>query len=377
MPLKESYVIWNNKGGVGKPTLTFHIATQYAMQHQAENGAPVNVLVIDLCPQANVSMALLSSSELYGSAHLSTLYRNGKTISHYLKKSTQRGPTIEVKEFITRVSEYNPQVPANLFLLCGDMKLELVGRHLEYLRRGFDAPDDSPWLINTCSVRSFIEGSEGLVDGVSQGDVEWVVFIDTNPAFSVYTEIALAAAKKLIIPINSDDFSVEALRAMLDLVYGIHPEQDQEEQNQNFEAYRQYMFCSKATRYNLRLPKINLLVNNRVKMYNTRAIAAFCAMGKQNLKVLFEAYMQNQAHKQCFSACERQINDEDAFAKQYFIDLHDFHSTAIISLHIGCPLSVLKGMKGKAKISEEFEAKIDGSSLATYITTLEALIQKL
>lgn len=61
MPLKESYVIWNNKGGVGKTTLTFHIATEYAKQHQTENGAPVNVLVIDLCPQANVSMALLSS----------------------------------------------------------------------------------------------------------------------------------------------------------------------------------------------------------------------------------------------------------------------------------------------------------------------------
>ena len=284
MPLKESYVIWNNKGGVGKTTLTFHIATEYAKRHQTENGAPVNVLVIDLCPQANVSMALLSSPKLYGSAHLSTLYRNGKTISHYLKKSTQRGPTIEVKEFITRVSEYNPQVPANLFLLCGDMKLELVGRHLEYLRRGFDAPDDSPWLNNTCSVRSFIEGSKGLVDGVSQSDVEWVVFVDTNPAFSVYTEIALAAARKLIIPINSDDFSVEAVRAMLDLVYGIRPQQCKEEQDQYFAAYRQYMFSSKATSYHLRLPKIHLLVNNRVTVYGTRAATAFRLWAKKTSK---------------------------------------------------------------------------------------------
>ena len=284
MPLKESYVIWNNKGGVGKTTLTFHIATEYAKRHQAENGTPVNVLVIDLCPQANVSMALLSSPELYGSAHLSTLYRNGKTISHYLKKSTQRGPTIEAKKFVTRVSEYNPQVPANLFLLCGDMKLELVGRHLEYLRRGFDAPDDSPWLNYTRSVQSFIEGSEGLVDGVSQGDAEWVVFIDTNPAFSVYTEIALAVARRLIIPINSDDFSVEAVRAMLDLVYGIHPQQGQEEHDEYFEAYRQYMFSSKATSYHLRLPKIHLLVNNRVTVYGTRTATAFRLWAKKTSK---------------------------------------------------------------------------------------------
>ena len=32
------------------------------------------------------------------------------------------------------------------------------------------------------------------------------VFIDTNPAFSVYTECAVAAADRLLIPINSDDF---------------------------------------------------------------------------------------------------------------------------------------------------------------------------
>ena len=57
MPLKDSYVIWNNKGGVGKTTLTFHLATHYAMRNPDRK-----VLVIDLCPQANVSMALLGSS---------------------------------------------------------------------------------------------------------------------------------------------------------------------------------------------------------------------------------------------------------------------------------------------------------------------------
>lgn len=376
MPLKESYVIWNNKGGVGKTTLTFHIATEYAKRHQAENGTPVNVLVIDLCPQANVSMALLSSPELYGSAHLSTLYRNGKTISHYLKKSTQRGPTIEAKKFVTRVSEYNPQVPANLFLLCGDMKLELVGRHLEYLRRGFDAPDDSPWLNYTRSIQSFIEGSEGLVDGVSQGDAEWVVFIDTNPAFSVYTEIALAAARRLIIPINSDDFSVEAVRAMLDLVYGIHPQQGQEEHDEYFEAYRQYMFSSKATSYHLRLPKIHLLISNRVTVYGTRAATAFSAMGEENLKVLFEAYTRHQADKQCFSAPEGEIVDQKAFNEQYSVDLRDFHSKAIVSLHTGCPLSCLGGIQGKAKIRKK-AVNIDKNLLPADIATLEKLMRKL
>lgn len=54
MAVLKNYVIWNNKGGVGKSTITFHLSTRYAELHPDED-----VLVIDMCPQANVSMMLL------------------------------------------------------------------------------------------------------------------------------------------------------------------------------------------------------------------------------------------------------------------------------------------------------------------------------
>ena len=57
MPLLKSYVTWNNKGGVGKTTLTFHMATHYALTRPPLALSPETVLVIDLCPQANASMA--------------------------------------------------------------------------------------------------------------------------------------------------------------------------------------------------------------------------------------------------------------------------------------------------------------------------------
>lgn len=50
----KSYVIWNNKGGVGKSTITFHIATVYAQKNPAQD-----VVLIDMCPQANSSMMIL------------------------------------------------------------------------------------------------------------------------------------------------------------------------------------------------------------------------------------------------------------------------------------------------------------------------------
>ena len=368
MPLKESYVVWNNKGGVGKTTLTFHMATRYASRNPN-----VKVLVIDLCPQANVSMALLSSQDRHGSECLSSLYREGKTVSLYLQKSTEMGPVLDANTFNTRVSDYNNKVPANIFLLCGDMFLELVGRHLEHLRSGYALPSNNPWVIHTSSIRSFIEGSEGKVTGVTRGHGEWVVFIDTNPSFSVYTEIALAAARKLIVPINADDFSVEAVRAMLDLVYDIHPEEE-EQGELGFAAYRQYMFSSRATKFNLRRPQIHLLVNNRVTRKNTRATTAFDAMGTENLKVLYEAYQQ---HEECFSPLEERITSKEAFKEQYFEDIQDFHSTAIISLHTGCPLGALAGLKGKVQIGEEAEVRIEKRLLRPYVESLDKLVQKL
>lgn len=54
MALIHNYAIWNNKGGVGKSTITFHIASRYAEKHPQED-----VFVIDMCPQANSSMMLL------------------------------------------------------------------------------------------------------------------------------------------------------------------------------------------------------------------------------------------------------------------------------------------------------------------------------
>jgi cellulose biosynthesis protein BcsQ len=49
----QSYAIWNNKGGTGKSTITFHVASRFAESHPERK-----VLVVDLCPQSNASMLL-------------------------------------------------------------------------------------------------------------------------------------------------------------------------------------------------------------------------------------------------------------------------------------------------------------------------------
>lgn len=51
------YSIWNNKGGVGKTFLCFIVAAEYAEQHPERQ-----VVVVDMCPQANVSEIMLGGN---------------------------------------------------------------------------------------------------------------------------------------------------------------------------------------------------------------------------------------------------------------------------------------------------------------------------
>ena len=60
-PMK--YAFWNNKGGVGKTFLCFATASEYARQHPQ-----VKVVVMDMCPQANISEILLGGNGSGGEA---------------------------------------------------------------------------------------------------------------------------------------------------------------------------------------------------------------------------------------------------------------------------------------------------------------------
>lgn len=318
MPLLNSYVIWNNKGGVGKTTLTFHMATQYAKSHSEQK-----VLVIDLCPQANVSMALLGS-----------LPDGGNTISTYLQQVTSPLSNVNPQNFLTHACEFNDQIPSNLDLLCGDMQLEYVGRSLDHMREGYATPTYNPWVFITSCVQYFIEGDDPTkqIQGVTDDNNDWVVFIDTSPSFAIYTEMALVAAQKLIIPVNADDFSRKAIIAMLDLVYGIAACNVPDD----FQVYRERMFYRKAQQFKVRRPQIDLVVNNRATSYGTRAAKAFNAMYESIVAVFREAHKNN---KDIF-APKRSPNLAGMSA--FFEDIQDFHTAGVVALHTGCPLENLQ-----------------------------------
>ena len=327
-------MIWNKKGGVGKTTLTFNMSSEYAIRHPTQQ-----ILVIDLCPHADLSMALLSS---FGTteALTSVKIQAGKSISSYLHQVTNMKPLpiIDSRDFLIRVSDFNSNVPQNVFLLRGDaVNLEPMIPFLEHKRQYNSIYVYNSWVYITSCVRYFIEGY-GNITGVATDDNDWVVFIDTNTSFSIFTEMAILAAQQLIIPTNADDFSREAIKATLSLVYGYTSDE-----NPGKFYDETVTFSYKAKMFNVLLPKICLIIHNRQTWYNGRPAKAYSLMAESIFKVVFSAHKR---HKWMFeqkpglpSSTVTDESDGYAVAENYCVNIQDFHTVGVAALHTGCPLA--------------------------------------
>ena len=199
------YALWNNKGGVGKSYLTFQVACEYARTHSNQN-----VLVVDMCPQANSSSMLLGGM-IDGEARLDAIITASPrlTIAGYVEariQSPYSSPQVGAS-YPVRVRDFNNMVPPNLYLVVGDEELELQASRVA--RAATPGPPDAWRIVHTwvTDLIADIRHSWNVTNGA--------VFIDCNPSFTIYTEIALAAADRLIIPFSADGSSKRAVRAVL------------------------------------------------------------------------------------------------------------------------------------------------------------------
>jgi len=180
-----NYAIWNNKGGTGKSTITFHIASRFAELNQNKK-----VLVIDLCPQANSSMLLLGGGINGENALLALCTKaNPKSVVGYLSDAILKRHTPKINDYAVDIHSTNPKMPKNMYLLAGDGNLELMAPALndEAARTPFPGLAD-PW-------RWVHETFKRLCDELAD---DWVIFFDTNPSFAIYTELAICGASRLL-----------------------------------------------------------------------------------------------------------------------------------------------------------------------------------
>lgn len=188
----DRYAIWNNKGGVGKSTITFHAATRYA-----ELNPDKKVLVVDLCPQSNSSMMLLGGGTI-GEHHVLSLCTlpTPQTVVGYLSTVIANGAGAALPDplkFISQISSVNPAIPENLLLMCGDGNLEPMA---PAVTGAANAPSLTPTMQPWKWVHQiFREMIGSFASQFPNNDI--TVFIDTNPSFSIYTELAISAVTNL------------------------------------------------------------------------------------------------------------------------------------------------------------------------------------
>lgn len=308
--MTKKYAFWNNKGGTGKTSLAFQSITLYAETHPGER-----ILAIDVCPQANLSELMLGGLNFKGSEKL--LARQGLvprcSIGGYFQlrlPAPYTAPPFTPSDFITSPHQFNPTVPANIDLVCGDPLLELQSNAVNTLANN-QIPGSNPWIEVVDWLRDFIEPIEHEYDAI---------FFDCNPSFSLYTQIALAASERLILPVMADDSSRRAIQNAFSLVYGLKLPSD---------IYLAFAFATKLREAGRDLPKVHLIIKNRLTQYMgaASAYAAVLTAIEEDVKSLLKT------HPEIFSFTK---------IKDGFTEMRDFGTTGVVAFAKGQPMSQVK-----------------------------------
>ncbi len=354
MALVNSYALWNNKGGVGKSTISFHLAMRYA-----EKNPTRKVLVIDLCPQSNSSMMLLGGGT-EGDEQVVALCSNAvpKSVVGYVSTVITNGRGADLPDpydFVINVNEYNEGAPKNLYLLCGDGNMEPMAPAInEAASAKALTPSAQPW-------KWILEIYKRFIENITDDESEWMVFVDTNPSFSIYTQMAISAVERLITPINADDSSKTAASAMVALLHGTNPPHP---------IYGSWTFAEMAKTQGIRVPKIHLLIGNRLTQFEGPA-TAFAALSDATAEALYEIYKGNSNY---FVESKKEINNREEFRNYYSVPLRDFNTAGVVCAHLGRLLSSMK--QGYYKVYGA-DVKVNSSKILECLKAIDNIISRL
>lgn len=202
--------VFNNKGGVGKTTLSFHLAHALATLQK-------KTLLIDLDPQCNLTILSMSEEHVHdiwapedpyiddfrmhktGSldGEFDKLIKNPRTI-HFLLKPTEDGVTdIEV---VTRPYKLAP----NLDLIPGRLSMHLYEDKLA--SRWSEVYQGDPLAIRTVTrIRDIAS------EYADRFGYEYVI-VDTSPSLGMLNRVVISTADGFLIPCMPDLFSLYGIK---------------------------------------------------------------------------------------------------------------------------------------------------------------------
>lgn len=185
----KTVAFFNNKGGVGKTSLVYHLAWTFADLGK-------RVVVADLDPQSNLTALFLSEDRL------ESLWPDGRhpnTVFGYVQPLLREGGVGQ---------PYVEQIDDRLGLIVGDLALS-----------GFEGELSAQW--NNCRAenidtryRAFLVtcAFSRLIQSVSATFKADIALIDVGPNLGAINRSALIASDNVIVPLAPDLFSIQGLR---------------------------------------------------------------------------------------------------------------------------------------------------------------------
>ena len=204
-------------------------------------------------------------------------------------------------------------------------------------------PGTDAWIAVIDWLKTFLEQVEDEYD---------TLFMDCNPSFSLYTQISLATADRIILPVMADDSSRRAIQNTFSLIFGLKLPSA---------IYASYAFATKLKKASRKLPKVHLVAKNRITQYmgSASAYAAVLAAIQADIESLLKT------NPDIFSF---------ASAKAGFVEIRDFQTTGVVAFAKGLPFSKLQA--GKQSINGH-RVQVKQEYLTNSIQSMESLVDHL
>lgn len=186
---KPVFTFFNNKGGVGKTTLVYHIAHMFALMG-------VRVLAVDCDPQANLSAAFLRDEELQV---LWDDTQSAQTIYRAVQPMVRKG------HYITpRLQEISPR----LHLIAGDLGLSSFEDQLSEQWSKANDDNENTYARAFDVLTAFWRCAQEAAN-TCQADI---IIFDIGPNLGAINRSVLIGTDHVIVPLGADLFSLRGLQ---------------------------------------------------------------------------------------------------------------------------------------------------------------------